>query len=87
VVLRLINTRALTEENFERPEDKGKMVVLTQQGMKTFIHHFEQRVQTVVQHPGTGHRLTYRRCFELQARHLAKVILGQEPHYKPFLVK
>jgi len=95
VVLRIVNNNILTEADFERPApstgseqgEQGRMVALTQAAIKKFVHHYEERVQTVIQHPVTGHQVNYRRCFELQARQVGRVFLRQEATYKPFLVK
>lgn len=86
VVLRLVNTGMMTTQDFEAGED-GRAVLLTQQGLKKFLAQFEERVQTEVMHPVTKQRATYRRVFEWQARELARVVLGQQPVYRSFLVK
>jgi len=87
LVLWLINSRVMSEEEFRRPEEEGRMVVLTEDGIKKFIHHYEQKIQSQIYHPRAHGRVTYRRCFELQARQLAQVVLGQESTYRPFLVR
>ncbi len=87
IVLRAINTRSLTAEDFEASEERGGMVRLTQEAIRKFLALYEERVQTEVIHPHTNTRATYRRCFELQARQLVRVIMGKEAAYKPFLVK
>ncbi len=87
VVLRAVNTRAITAEDFEPPNESTRGVFLTQQGIKKFIHHYETRIQTKVFHPIDRVQVTYRRCFELQSRHMARTIMGQEPKYLSFLVK
>lgn len=87
LVLWLVNSNVMTEEHFQRPEAEGRMVVLTEEGMKKFLHHYEQRVQTTVYHPRAHGQVTYRKCFELQARALAEAALKQEPSYSPFLVR
>jgi CRISPR-associated protein Cas1 len=87
LVLWLINSRVMTEENFQRPEEEGKMVILTEDGIKKFIHHHEQKLQSQIYHPRAHGQVSYRRCFELQARGLAQVVLGNETAYKPFLVR
>lgn len=87
MVLWLINTAAMTEGDFERPEQEGKMVAIKPEGLKKLIHYYEMKVQSKVYHPGAGGQTTYRHCFELQARELAGVILGRTPEYKPFLVR
>ena len=87
LVLWLVNSSVMLEEDFKRPESEERMVVLTEEGMKKFLHHYEQRVQTAVYHPRAHGQVTYRRCFELQARELAEAVLKQEPNYRPFLVR
>lgn len=87
LVLWLVNTRVMTEENFTRPSSPGKMVAITPEGLKKFIHHYEQRVQSEIYHPRTNGKTSYRRCFELQARELAQAIMEPEYNYKSFLVR
>jgi len=60
---------------------------LTPEGLKKFIHHYEQRVQSEIYHRRANGKTSYRRCFELQARELAQAIVGPEYDYKPFLVR
>jgi len=87
VVLWLINTKVMTGEDFQRPEEAGKMVAITQDGIKKFIHHYEQKVQSKIYHPGANGQTSYRHCFELQARSIAQVVLKRASAYKPFLVR
>jgi len=87
LVLWLVNTGVMTEKDFQRPEEEGKMVIITNDGVKNFLHHYETRVQSKIHHPRAGGQTTYRHCFELQARELANFILNRTPGYKPFLVR
>jgi CRISPR-associated protein Cas1 len=87
IVLRVVNNRILTAEDFEKATEPDGMVRLKPEAIKTFLHHYEERVQTEVVHPVDKVQVTYRRCFELQARRLARVITGRERIYTPFLVK
>ena len=87
LVLWLINTRVVTEEDFEKPEEVGKMVKIGKDALKKIIHHYEMRVQGKAHHPLAGGQTSYRRCFELQARELARALTGETPQYKPFLVR
>jgi len=87
LVLWLINSKVMTEQDFNRPEQEGRMVILTDEAIKKFIHHYELRLQSQIYHQRARGKVTYRRCFELQARELAQAILKQEPTYKPFLVR
>ena len=87
LVLWLVNTGVMTEKDFQRPDEKGKMVIITDDGIKKFIHHYEQKVQSKIYHPRAGGQTSYRHCFELQGRELAHVILNRISEYKPFLVR
>lgn len=87
IVLRVINSNILTEKDFEPSVERDGMIRLKEDGIKTFLHYYEERVQTEVIHPNTDTRANYRRCFELQARQLARVITGKDTAYRPFLVK
>lgn len=87
VVLDTVNHGAITRADFQMPAEEGEMVALTQQGIKKFLYQYEQRVQTKVFHPLAGGQVTYRRCFELQARQLAQVIEGKKEDYTPFGVR
>ena len=87
LVLWLINSAVMTEQDFKRPQEQGKMVILTDEAIRKFIHHYEQRLQSQVHHSRAGGRVSYRRCFELQARVLAQAVLKQEADYRPFVVR
>ncbi len=84
VVLTVINKRILSAEDFE---DQLGAVRLRERGRRTFLQQFEQRLNTEIQHPVFGYKATYRRCLELQARLLAKFLLGETPIYRPFQVR
>ena len=84
VVLTLLNKRMLTLDDFVvelgayRLKDKRRKVFFTQ---------FEERLNEEVIHPLFGYKVTYRRCMELQARLLAKVLTKEIDEYPPLLVK
>jgi CRISPR-associated protein Cas1 len=85
VVLTIVNKRMLTPDDF-RPGPKGG-VILRRSGLREFLGQYTARLQTEVIHPLAGRRLTYQKCFEVQARLLRKVIEGQAEEYQPFLTK
>lgn len=87
VILWLVNTRVMTEADFERPKEQGRMVAISRDGIRKLIHHYEERVQSKIYHPRANGQTSYRHCFELQARELANVILNRTPNYKSFLVR
>lgn len=84
VVLRTINNGILRPEDFHREigscwlEDRAR---------RRYIEQLEGRLNEEIQHPVFGYRVTYRRCLELQARLLAKTLLGEIPAYPPFTVR
>ncbi|WP_295388840.1 CRISPR-associated endonuclease Cas1 [uncultured Thiodictyon sp.] len=59
-------------------------VNLTPDGRKRFIGTFERRMSLEVTHPLFGYRVSYRRLLELQARLLARHLLGELPEYPNF---
>jgi CRISPR-associated protein Cas1 len=84
VVLTLLNTRALQASDFEAELDTYR---LTAAGRRCFYEQFEVRLNTEIEHPTFGYKTTYRRCLELQARLLAKWLMGEIPAYPPLTVR
>lgn len=62
-------------------------VALTGDGRKRFIGTFERRLAQEVTHPLFGYKLSYRRLLELQARLLARHLLGEIPEYPNFTTR
>ena len=62
-------------------------VNLTDKGRKCFIAIFERRLDQEVTHPHFGYAVEYRRLFEMQARLLARFLLGEIPEYPNFLTR
>lgn len=87
IVLRVINNNIITADDFEKAEEPGGMIKLKQETIKKFLAYYEERLQTAINHPLLDIKATYRRCLELQARHLARVVTDKENMYKPFLVR
>jgi CRISPR-associated protein Cas1 len=84
VVLTVINNHMLTASDFV--EEMGAYR-LSDAARRSFLGKFEERLNTEVVHPVFGTRVTYRRCLEMQARLVAKVLLGEIPQYAPFAVR
>lgn len=84
VVLTLINTRVVQQDDFE---DELGTFRLKQAGRRRFYEHFEERLNTEIEHPVFGYKATYRRCLELQARLLARWLEDDIPEYPPFAVR
>lgn len=62
-------------------------VAMTDAGRKRFIAAFERRLSHEVAHPLFGYRLSYRRLLELQARLLARHLLGELPGFPHFTTR
>ena len=60
---------------------------LTSSGRKRFIATFERRLAQEVTHPIFGYRLEYRRLLEVQARLLARFLMGEIPEYPNFTTR
>jgi CRISPR-associated protein Cas1 len=84
VVLTLLNNSMLTRQDFE--EEFGAWR-LTEEGRRTFLTRFEERLDTEIQHPVFGYKATYRRSLELEVRLVAKWLTGEIPQFKPFVVR
>ncbi len=73
-----------------RPSDfisAAGSVALTDDGRKRFIGTFERRLGHEITHPIFGYRLSYRRLLELQARLLARHLLGELAEYPNFTTR
>jgi len=86
VVLRVCNERLITADNFTRQDDPQRPVLLDDAGRKRFLREWETRLGLQFKHPSTQERVTYRRCFEVQAREMARALRSGEI-YRPFTVR
>ena len=84
VVLTVLNNGMLTRQDFR--EELGAWR-LTDQGRRTFLTKFEERLDTEIRHPVFDYKATYRRCLELEVRLVAKWLTGEIPEFKPFVVR
>lgn len=62
-------------------------VTITDAGRRSVIAAFERRLQTEITHPLFGYKVCYRRILEVQARLLARHMLGELPAYPNFLTR
>lgn len=79
-VLSLVNTREIEADHFLT---RAGAVTMTDAGRRTVLAAFERRLSTEVRHPLFGYTVSYRRCLEVQARLLARVLTGEIVNY-PF---
>ncbi len=87
LVVQLINREILGAQNFKPMADAEHGVCLDKHGLRKFFHHYSARLNTAVIHPYYGKRLTYLKCFEVQARLMRQVIEGKTSAYIPFRTK
>jgi CRISP-associated protein Cas1 len=81
VVVGAINTGAITPEDFL---SAAGSVALRPAGRKKMLLAYERRMDQLVAHPVFGYRVSYRRILEVQARLLARVLLGEIEAYPSF---
>lgn len=86
VVLRCINNNIILPKHFTITPGGTYPVILSDEGRARFIRELETRFNLEFKHPDTKERVTYRRCFELQARQLARD-LQTGATYRPFKVR
>ncbi|MDX2098050.1 MAG: type I-D CRISPR-associated endonuclease Cas1d [Leptolyngbyaceae cyanobacterium bins.59] len=86
VVLSSINRRAIGPQDFVTEPLSGA-VSLTPDGLRTFLRQYEQKKQSKFKHPVLQTQCTYQEAFEIQARLLAKYLLGETDKYPPLVLK
>ncbi len=84
VVLTLLNNRMLTESDFTERFGAWR---LSDDGRRTFLTKFEERLNTEITHPTFDYRASYRRCLELEVRLIAKWLSGEIDTFEPFMVR
>ncbi len=86
VVLSALNKRFLALTDFVTEPLSGA-VSLTPEGRKTFLRLYAQKKQSEFKHPVLGRKCSYGEAFELQARLLAKYLMGETEKYPPLVLK
>ncbi|MEJ5230236.1 MAG: CRISPR-associated endonuclease Cas1 [Pseudothermotoga sp.] len=81
-VLSLINRNEIKPSDFEEKEEK--VIHFTKPSLKQFIEKFENRLNTKTLYHLDGEENYLRTIFQKQARHYARVVLGEEEQYIPF---
>jgi CRISPR-associated protein Cas1 len=84
VVLTLVNNGEVTASDFLR---RAGAVALTPAGRRAVIAAFERRLDSLVTHPLFGYQISYRRILEVQARLLARTLLGEIDRYPIFCTR
>ncbi|MBD2313010.1 type I-D CRISPR-associated endonuclease Cas1 [Desertifilum sp. FACHB-1129] len=86
VVFNAINNQKLTPSDFTAEPISGA-VSLTPDGLKIFLRMYEEKKQSKFKHPVMGRQCTYQEAFEIQARLLAKYLMGEIDQYPPLVKK
>lgn len=81
VVLWIVNKHIVTWEDFT---GRGEGLALKPEGLKKFLKHYEDRLQTRIFHPAIGGRVTYLQAIEQQARLLVRVLQQKIETYQSF---
>jgi len=79
-VLRLLATRGIERDDFHL---STAGVMLSDRGRRALIGAYERRADELTTHPRFGYRMSYRRLIELEARILAKWLVGEIDAYTP----
>lgn len=83
-VLAVVNTGAIQEVDFVRAAGG---VALSEAGRRSFLAAFERRMAQEITHPVFEYTISYRRVLEVQARLLARVVVGELEEYPRFLTR
>jgi CRISP-associated protein Cas1 len=86
IVLSALNRRALGVDDFVTEPLSGA-VSLSPEGLRAFLRLYEQKKQSKFKHPVMGNQCTYQEAFEIQARFLAKFLMGEIEKYPPLILK
>jgi len=84
VAIGLINNGELRPSDFIA---RAGAVALTESGRRRVLDAYERRMETLVTHPHFGYAVSYRRIFEVQARLLARFLLGEIQAYPAFYTR
>src|SRR5262249_61565 len=84
VAIGLINNGELRPSDFIT---RAGAVALTDSGRRRVLDAYERRLEILVTHPRFGYAVSYRRIFEVQARLLARFLLGEIEAYPAFCTR
>ena len=84
LVAYLINSNIYKPDDFTPPDTRGG-VYLHPDGLKRFLKHWEEKLQSETVHPHTGYKVSLRRCFELQVWEYAACMSGDRESYRPMM--
>lgn len=87
LVLGLVGRKELTPADFVHTGKAERPVEMGERARELFVTQYEQRISSMVLHPPSGEMTSYRRCFELQVRQLARVVLGKADGYRAMTIR
>ncbi|MGC9320392.1 MAG: CRISPR-associated endonuclease Cas1 [Armatimonadota bacterium] len=82
LVVGLVRRRMISADDFVEADDLA--CGLTRDAFSLFCRQFAGAMARRLKHPDSGESTTYRRCLEIQARRLARVLRGEAQTYQPF---
>ncbi|MCL1467491.1 type I-D CRISPR-associated endonuclease Cas1d [Argonema galeatum] len=85
-VLGAINLRKVSPGDFTM-EPLSNAVLLSAEGRREFLKLYEEKKQSKFKHPVLGRQCTYQEAFEIQARLVAKYLMGEIEKYPPLVLK
>lgn len=85
MILTALNKRILTEKDFQR--DASGRLVFQPDGLKRFLELYAARIMEIVHYAPKGINTSYRQLIEFQVRHFARVIMGEDSQYRPYIVE
>lgn len=77
---------ANNDDDTPRPTTKRHAIFLNSDALQRVVAAYERRATSEVVHPPTGDKTSLRRCMELQARQLARVVKGEEAKFIPMMM-
>jgi CRISP-associated protein Cas1 len=80
VIFKLVNKKIINEKSFDKNLNG---VLLSQQGKKAFITHWEERLSETIKHRTLNRDVSYKHLLKLECYKLQKHVLHIE-EYKPF---
>lgn len=83
IVLTAVNKRMVVESDFRKEPEHG--LRLSPIALKKFIALYAEAINQPVYYQQTNIQTTYRQIFELQVRQFARVLLGEDTVYRPFI--
>ncbi|WP_341524995.1 type I-D CRISPR-associated endonuclease Cas1d [Nostoc sp. UHCC 0302] len=86
VVLTAINRRMLAPKDFIT-EPVSNAVSLTKEGLHIFLRLYQEKKQDKFKHPVMQKQHSYQESMEIQARLLAKYLMGEIDKYPPLVMK